>query len=180
MGREKERERARACTRERESVRKHFGSSFYVFSSTWACPMQIGLSQECCLFCLSCLKSSLWSSELPCVLATAILDSFSLFYLPNKLILNMRRGSGRVCGLWGAARVAPSHRGHPPWSREGRSCLQGAASGSPLGTPVTCAQCSAPVLCGAGLPRAPEQGRVPEQHSQVPARLPGVPAAGDV
>ena len=55
----------------------------YVFSSTWACPMQIGLSQECCLFCL---KSSLWSSDLPLtflVLATAILDSFSLFYLPN-------------------------------------------------------------------------------------------------
>ena len=55
----------------------------YVFSSTWACPMQIGLSQECCLFCLFCLKSSLWSSDLPCLLATAILDSFSLFYLPN-------------------------------------------------------------------------------------------------
>ena len=66
----------------------------YVFSSTWACPMQIGLSQECCLFYL---KSSLWSSDLPltflcslfvgfslpCLLATAILDSFSLFYLPN-------------------------------------------------------------------------------------------------
>ena len=46
--------------------------------------MQIGLSQECCLFCLFCLKSSLWSSDLPCLLATAILDSFSLFYLPNK------------------------------------------------------------------------------------------------
>ena len=42
--------------------------------------MQIGLSQECCLFCL---KSSLWSSDLSCLLATAILDSFSLFYLPN-------------------------------------------------------------------------------------------------
>ena len=55
----------------------------YVFSSTWACPMQIGLSQECCLFCLFCLKSSLWSSDLPCLLATAILDSLSLFYLPN-------------------------------------------------------------------------------------------------
>ena len=55
----------------------------YVFSSTWACPMQIGLSQECCLFCLFCLKSSLWSSDLPFLLATAILDSFSLFYLPN-------------------------------------------------------------------------------------------------
>ena len=66
--------------RERESVRKCFGSSFYVFSSTWACPMQIGLSQECCLFGL---KSSLWSSDLPCLLAIVILDSFSLFYLPN-------------------------------------------------------------------------------------------------
>ena len=55
----------------------------YVFSSTWACHMQIGLSQECCLFCLFCLKSSLWSLDLPCPLATAILDSFSLFYLPN-------------------------------------------------------------------------------------------------
>ena len=67
--------------RERESERKRFGSSFYMFfSSTWACPMQIGLSQECCLFCL---KSSLWSSNLSCLLATAILDSFSLFYLPN-------------------------------------------------------------------------------------------------
>ena len=68
----------------------------YVFSSTWACPMQIGLSQQCCLFYL---KSSLWSSDLPltflcsifagfslpCLLATTILDSFSLFYLPNRL-----------------------------------------------------------------------------------------------
>ena len=88
MGREKERkkerERESTRTRERESMRKRFGSSFYMFfSSTWACPMQIGLSQECCLFCLFCLKSSLWSSDLPCLLATAILDSFSLFYLPN-------------------------------------------------------------------------------------------------
>ena len=33
------------------------------FPSTWACPMQIGLSQECRLFYL---KSSLWSSNLPC------------------------------------------------------------------------------------------------------------------
>ena len=79
--------------RERESVRMHAGERvrekalwlllLYVFSSTWACPMHIGLSWECCLFCLFCLKSSLWSSDLPCLLATAILDSFSLFYLPN-------------------------------------------------------------------------------------------------
>ena len=71
--------------------REPFGSSFYMFfPSPWACPMQIGLSQECCLFYL---KSSLWSSDLPltflcsifagsslpCLLDTAILDSFFLF-----------------------------------------------------------------------------------------------------
>ena len=75
------------CERERKE-RTHPGERvrekalwpllLYVFSSTWACAVQIGLSQECCLFCL---KSSLWSSDLPCLLATAILDSFSLFYL---------------------------------------------------------------------------------------------------
>ena len=63
------------------------------FSSTWACPMQIGLSQECCLFCL---KSSLWSSDLPCLLATAILDSFSLFYLPNRNLKFPNRFLGKV------------------------------------------------------------------------------------
>ena len=84
-------DREREKKRERASTRLHVGERVrekalwlllvYVFSSTWACPMQIGLSQECCLFCL---KSSLWSSDLPCLLATAILDSFSLFFLPNK------------------------------------------------------------------------------------------------
>ena len=83
--REEERERDRAHARREERVREKelWLLLLYVFSSTWACPMQIGLSQECCLFCLFCLKSSLWSSDLPCLLATAILDSFSLFYLPN-------------------------------------------------------------------------------------------------
>ena len=71
-----------------ERERASFGSSFYVFFSlclsyvNWA-------SQECCLFYL---RSSLRSSDLllfyflglfPCLLATAVLDSFSLFYLPN-------------------------------------------------------------------------------------------------
>ena len=81
--RERERESERACTRERVQEKALWLLLLYVFSSTWAYPMQIGLSQECCLFCLFCLKSSLWSSDLPCFLATAILDSFSLFYLPN-------------------------------------------------------------------------------------------------
>ena len=73
-GREREREKARARRRERERKRESeqeserereracLGHSFYMFSSTWAYPMQIGLSQECCLFYL---KSSLWSSDLP-------------------------------------------------------------------------------------------------------------------
>ena len=91
-GRERESEREKEREREREIERVHAGERvqekvlwlllLYVFSSTWACPMQIGLSQECCFFCL---KSSLWSLDLPCLLATAILDSFSLFYLPNTM-----------------------------------------------------------------------------------------------
>ena len=60
-GREREGERKSARTRERKRERKHFGSFHMFFSSPWACPLQIGLSQECCLFYL---KSSLWSSDL--------------------------------------------------------------------------------------------------------------------
>ena len=94
--REGEGEREKECMHvgERESEKALWLLLLYVFSSTWACPMQIGLSQECCLFYL---KSSLWSLDLPltflcyifagfslpCLLATTILDSFSLFYLPN-------------------------------------------------------------------------------------------------
>ena len=70
--------------RERKRERALWLFLLYVFASTWACPMQIGLSQECCLFYL---RSSLWSLDLPLTflvfLATTILDSFSLFYLPN-------------------------------------------------------------------------------------------------
>ena len=96
--RRREIERVHACGRERERERT-LAPPFicFFFSSTWACPMQIGLSQECCLFYLK--SSSLWSSDLPltflcsifagfslpCLLAIAILDSFSLIYLPNKI-----------------------------------------------------------------------------------------------
>ena len=68
------RERERVRVREREIESTHVGERerervlwlflLYVFSSTWACPREIGLSQECCLFCL---KSSLWSSDLPLI-----------------------------------------------------------------------------------------------------------------
>ena len=92
------RERGREGGREKEHVHagekkreKALRSPFYMFSSPWACPVQTGLSQECCLFYL---KSSLCSLDLPltflcsifmgfslpCLLATAILNSFSLFY----------------------------------------------------------------------------------------------------
>ena len=63
--RERERERERKeRTHGGERVQKKalWLLLLYVFSSTWACPMQIGLSQECSLFCL---KSSLWSLDLP-------------------------------------------------------------------------------------------------------------------
>ena len=101
--RETERERESTCMHEGERVREKalWLLLLYVFSSTWACPMQIGLSQECCLFCLFCLKSSLWFSDLPCLLATAILDSFSLFYLPN--IPPSRDGRSNSLGI-GASR----------------------------------------------------------------------------
>ena len=58
----REREQAHARRRERVRQKALWLLLLYVFSSTWACPMQIGLSHECCLFCL---KSSLWSSGLP-------------------------------------------------------------------------------------------------------------------
>ena len=106
QGRERVRDGEREREGEREKEHTHVGEKesekvlwlllLYVFSSTWACPMHIGLIQECCLFYL---KSSLWSSDLPltflcsifagfsllCLLTTAILDSFSLFYLPNNM-----------------------------------------------------------------------------------------------
>ena len=60
--REGERERKSARTGEKEREKALWRLLLYVFSSPWACPVQIGLSQECCLFYL---KSSLWSSDLP-------------------------------------------------------------------------------------------------------------------
>ena len=63
VGRERERERAHTGGRETESTRKCFGSSFYMlFPPPGPALCIIGLSQECCLFCL---KFSLWSSDLP-------------------------------------------------------------------------------------------------------------------
>jgi len=89
-GREKEGEGERKRERERERERDLAPPFICFFPSPWACPMQIGLSQECCLFFL---RSSLQSSDLlltflcsiftgfslPCLLATAILDSSFLF-----------------------------------------------------------------------------------------------------
>ena len=74
--------------REREGERKIAGTwgrekvcwplLLYVSSSPWACPVQIGLSQE--LFVLPEVFTLVLglSFDLPCFLATTILDSFSL------------------------------------------------------------------------------------------------------
>ena len=59
--RERERERKSAHMQERKRERALWLLLLYVFASTWVCPMQIGLSQECYFFYL---KSSLWSSGL--------------------------------------------------------------------------------------------------------------------
>ena len=77
--------RARMHVGERVSEKALWLLLLYVFSSTWACPMQIGLSQEFVLFVLPEVFTLVLgpSFDLPCLLATAILDSFSLFYLPN-------------------------------------------------------------------------------------------------
>ena len=76
--RERRRERERAHTHGRNREKALWLLLLYVFSSTWACPMQIGLSQECCLFYL---KSSLWSLDLPLTLLSSIFAGFSLPFL---------------------------------------------------------------------------------------------------
>ena len=70
--------------RERERERKRFGSSFYMSSlhlglpcANWAQPGVLFVLPEVFPLVLGP------SFDLPCFLATTILDSFSLFYLPN-------------------------------------------------------------------------------------------------
>ena len=83
-----ERERERAHARGRQSVRKRFGSSFYRLFflhlglpyANWAYPGVLFVLPEVFTLVLGP------SSDLPCLLATAILDSFSLVYLPNSYI----------------------------------------------------------------------------------------------
>ena len=80
---ETEREKEKS-TRERESVRKRFGSSSYMFFlhlglpyANWAQPELLFVLPEVFTLVLGPFF------DLPCLLATAILDSFSLFYFPN-------------------------------------------------------------------------------------------------
>ena len=70
---EGERERVREGEREKESEKALCILLLYVSSSTWACPMRIGLSQECCLFYL---KSSLWSLDLLLTFLCSIFRAF--------------------------------------------------------------------------------------------------------
>ena len=80
-GREGEKERAREC----------FGSSFYMFfppPGPALCKLGLARSAVCSTWGLhsdpgTFLCSIFAGFSLPCLLATAILNSFSLFYLPN-------------------------------------------------------------------------------------------------
>ena len=84
------------CIPAKLMVHQYHLSRFYVYGLLYDVFLSLGLSyvnwasQECCLFYL---RSSLWSSDLLLFhfhrlfpsfsVATTILDSFSLFYLPN-------------------------------------------------------------------------------------------------
>ena len=81
--REKERERGER-ERERESA---LWLLFLCFSLLLGLPNANWANQECCCFTWgpqTFLCSTFAGFSLPCLLATAILDSFPLFYLPNK------------------------------------------------------------------------------------------------
>ena len=101
---------------------------------------KLGLARSA--VCSVCLKSSLWSSDLPCLLATAILDSFSLFYLPNTPTGCLLSGKGGVGSLpgWGAivshglcrfaghsgqetGQLLSRHQGLPPRTVSAPSCF---------------------------------------------------------
>ena len=103
--REREREKKKrkeksAHTQERESEKKHFGSSFYTFfplPGSALCKLGLGRSAVCSAWSLhSGPRTFLW----PCLLVTAILDSFSLFYLPN--IPPSRDGRPNSLGIGGS------------------------------------------------------------------------------
>ena len=86
-GWEEEGEYARMCVRQPWTS----GSSFYVFSSPWACPLWIGLARAavCSTWgphsgSWTFLCSVFMSFSRPCLLATSILDSFFLFYLTHE------------------------------------------------------------------------------------------------
>ena len=73
-------ERASAPKREEERERERereraLWLRFFMFPSPWACPVQIGLSQECCLLYL---RSSLSSSDLPLTFLCSIFVGSSL------------------------------------------------------------------------------------------------------
>ena len=82
------RRRVPQCTAGRE--RESFGSSLYMFLSPWACPMYIAPAKSVVCFTWgphsgprTFFCSIFEGFSLPCLLASAILDSCSLFYLPN-------------------------------------------------------------------------------------------------
>ena len=88
---EGEREKEKKSVDAGEKKRKGFGSSFYMFfppPGPALCKLGLARSSACSEegngIPLLVFRPSF---ALPCLSATAILDSFSLFYLPNNLIL---------------------------------------------------------------------------------------------
>ena len=102
--RERERERESACTREREREKVVWLLLLYFFPPPGPaiCKLCLAKSAACSIWSLHSGSRIFFCSifagfSLPCLLATAILDSFSLFYLPN--ILPSRDGRPNSLGI---------------------------------------------------------------------------------
>ena len=109
-GREGRRERERMHAGERG--RKRFGScSYMVFPPPG--PALCRLGQPGALFVLPGVFTLVLgpSFHLPCLLATAILDSFSLFYLPNIPLSRDGRPSSLAIGVSWSFWLLPAEQG---------------------------------------------------------------------
>ena len=103
-----EKKRERMSAQERESLGPIAPLFMFFFYPPPGLPYVNWVSQECCLFYLrsspgpgTFLFSIFSGFSLPCLLATTILDSFFLFYLPNRkqqLEMDMEQQTGSKWG----------------------------------------------------------------------------------
>ena len=104
-----ERESARARTHMEQRERALWLLLLYVFFLPWACPMQIGLSQECCLFYL---RYSLRSWVLPLFYFRGLFPSLSFSYCHFEILFPILNYPTL---LYNIVLVLPYIDMNPPW-----------------------------------------------------------------